>query len=86
MSQSRITPEQEPPATVVWWHVALGLAILLTAVAAVFFAANWIHSTPSHYTTATGEVWRLGKWSTTPATRYTASGSAIALRRMFGTW
>lgn len=56
MSQSRITRQPEPPQPVVWWHVALGLAILLIAVAAVFFAANWIHSSPSHYVTASGRI------------------------------
>lgn len=56
MSQSRITRQPEPPQPVVWWHVALGLAVLLMAVGAVFFAANWVHSSPSHYETATGKI------------------------------
>lgn len=59
MSRSRITRQPEPPPVVLWWHIALGLVFLFTAVAAVFFAANWIHSSPAQYQTASGKILEL---------------------------
>ena len=60
MSQSLIK-QPKPPQPIVWWHIALGLAIVLIAVAAVYLAANWIHSSPSTYETTTGKILEIRK-------------------------
>ena len=46
----------EAATAIAWWHIALGLATVLIVVTAVFTAANWIHSLPSTYETATGKI------------------------------
>lgn len=61
MSQRRITRNAKPPQPIVWWHVALGLTILLTGIAAAFLTINWVHSLPSNYETATGKILEMRK-------------------------
>ena len=54
MSQSRITRKPKPSRPIVGWHIALGIATILLMAVAVYLAANWIHSFPSTFETATG--------------------------------
>ncbi len=55
MSQSHINKPKHP-APMVWWQLALSSAILLVFFAALFVMANWVHSVPSTYETATGQI------------------------------
>ena len=50
-----------PPRQIVWWHIALGFATVLISLAAVYLAANWIHSFPSPHETATGTILEIRK-------------------------
>ena len=61
MSQSHITRQLKRPKPVVWWHIALCLATLFIGVAAVYLVANWVHSFPSAYETATGKILEIRK-------------------------
>jgi hypothetical protein len=78
MSQSRITTQSKPPQPIVWWHVAVGLAILLIGVAAAFLTANWVHSLPTTYETATGKILEMRK--VVDHTRDTLYGGKISYR------
>src|SRR5262249_52075185 len=70
--------QPKPPQPVVWWHIALGLAILLIGVAAVYLAANWVHSFPSTHETATGKILEIRK--VVDHTRDTLYGGKISYR------
>ncbi|HEY1576761.1 MAG TPA: hypothetical protein VGF82_06805 [Terracidiphilus sp.] len=78
MSQSRITRQLKTPQPVVWWHIAFGLATMLSGVAAVYLVANWVHSFPSKYETATGRILEIRK--VVDHTRDTLYGGKISYR------
>lgn len=78
MSRSRITKQPKPPQPIVWWHIALGFATILIGVAAVYLAANWIHSIPSKYETSTGKILEIRK--VVDHTRDTLYGGKISYR------
>ena len=78
MSKSRITSQPKSSQPIVWWHIALGLAIFLILVVAVYLAANWIHSIPSTYETATGKILEIRK--VVDHTRDTLYGGKISYR------
>lgn len=78
MSQSRVGRQAKPPQPVIWWHVALGFATFLILLAAVYLAANWIHSLPSAHETATGTILEIRK--VVDNTRDTLYGGKINYR------
>jgi hypothetical protein len=78
MSQSRVGRQAKPPQPVVWWHVALGFATFLILLAAVYLAANWIHSLPSTHETATRTILEIRK--VVDNTRDTLYGGKINYR------
>jgi hypothetical protein len=60
MSKSHIrSPKQPQP--IVWWRLALGIAILALSSAALYLLVNWVHSFPSTYKTATGTILEIRK-------------------------
>lgn len=61
MSQSRITKQPKPPQPIVGWHIVLGFTTFLILLAAVYLAANWIHSLSSTHETATGTILEIRK-------------------------
>jgi hypothetical protein len=78
MSQSRSRRLPKPPQPIVWWHIALGFATVLILLAAVYLAANWIHSFPSPHQTATGTILEIRK--VVDNTRDTLYGGKINYR------
>jgi hypothetical protein len=78
MSQSRVTRQSKPPQPIVWWHIALAFATFLILLAAVYLAANWIHSFPSQRETATGTILEIRK--VVDSTRDTLYGGSISYR------
>jgi hypothetical protein len=78
MSRSRIKRQAKPPQPLLWWHVALGFATVLISLAAVYLAANWIHSFPSPRETAAGTILEIRK--VVDNTRDTLYGGNISFR------
>lgn len=77
MSQSRVTRQAKPPQPIVRWLIALGVATVLI-VAAVYLAANWIHSLSSTYETTAGTILEIRK--VVDHTRDTLYGGKIIYR------
>ena len=78
MSKRGIRRQSKPPRPIVWWHIALGFVTVLVMLAAVYLAANWIHSFPSPHETATGTILEIKK--VVNNTRDTTYGGKISYR------
>jgi hypothetical protein len=49
------------PRPVVWWKVALTVALILMPVTGAFIAVNWIPSLPANRETASGRILEMRK-------------------------
>jgi hypothetical protein len=61
MSHSHIKKPEAPPPQIVWWKLALGAAIFVALVGALWTAVNWTRSFPSTYKTADGKILEMRK-------------------------
>lgn len=61
MSHSHIRQPEAPSPPIIWWKLALGAAIFVALVGALWAVVNWTHSFPSPYQTADGKILELRK-------------------------
>lgn len=61
MRKIRVQKPEAPPPPIVWWKIALGGAIFLAVVGALWMAFNVLNSIPTNYERADGKILEIRK-------------------------